>query len=139
MLAMALVIGAFVGTAFSGPAYRENTVVVPTNATSASVTVEFTGMGTSFGTIDRVIAVNSSGLGTGTVSFALYDLGGKRQTISTSTNLASGSTWYDCPKYGYVGYGVTNIVDYTARQVIVTVSQPAVTNVTRYLFGIYAK
>lgn len=136
---MALVIGAFIGTVFAGPAYRDGVVVVPTNATSASVSVEFTGLGSNFGVIDRVVAYNGGGLGTGTVSFALEDVGGITRSIATSTNLPYGSSWYDWPKYGVVGYGQTNVIEYSARKVTVTVNQPAVTNTTRYLFGVFAK
>ena len=79
--------------------------------------------------LDSVEAFNSSGSGTGAVSFAFANLSGAATVISTSSNLPPGAAWSDWPKRSYaaVSGSVTNAAagPWYARYVTVRAAQAA--------------
>lgn len=150
------------GTAVLAADYFPGTVTVEAGDTSAYTDLSLTKAigGGGAAAIDRVVVGNTSGTGTGRVSFVSYDFG--VETIladSTSTNVVPGSIFDNAPKRSVpitssVGYAVvtgnvvvtgstitttTNKEPYTVRFLRVKVVQPASASDNVYSFGVFTK
>lgn len=135
MLAMTVSAGPLGGTM-----YKEVTIRVPAGATNALEIVPlYVGGLDDYQEIDRVVALNEGGNGTGVVTFVTLDLGSVRTTLGAYAGLYSGQSGGATLRYEYIGGGQTNNLQYAARRLLVNVSQIGVTNETVYKAGIYTK
>lgn len=119
------------------PIYKEGSITIGLNATTNVASVAI-GKGDSFGYVDRVVAYNDSNAGTGVVSFTLFDVGERGSVISQSGSLTSGVMYTNSPRYIVSNGFVTNIVEYSAKRLLINVTQSA-TNpaTTTYKWGFY--
>ena len=135
MLALAL----FAMTLTAGALYKEIQVTVTNGGTSASGIIDIGTLNTQFGEVDRIVSYNSSGLGTGVVTCAVYDFGVETDVLSTSTNLPVGCAYNTRPitteQYG----ALTNIIRYSFKRLRVSVAQNATNTPTIYKCGVFAK
>lgn len=137
------------------PVYRTKTITLAAGVTNVSDYIPITDNGSeSYREINRVVAVHTSGPGTGTVSFAASDLGAT-YPISTTGDLITLAEAFDWPKYAYVSGQTVNLVTgdvfvvktdistnyqpYAVRVLKVTVTQPSSPLVNVYNVGAYAK
>lgn len=137
MLAMTVSAGPLGGTM-----YKEVTIRVPAGATSTNaleIVPLYVGGMDDYQEIDRVVAYNVSGNGTGTVTFVTYDLDAVRTTLAAYGSLYAGQSGGATLRYQYIGGGQTNNLQYAARKLLINVSQIGVTNETVYKAGIFTK
>lgn len=137
------------------PVYRNDTITLAAGVTNQSVLIPITDNGVeTYREVDRVVAIHTSGPGTGVVAFAAIDVGATYQ-ISTTGNLITLAEAFDWPKYAYVSGQTVNLVTgnvfvvktnlstnyqpYSVRVLKVTVSQPSSPLVNVYKVGAYAK
>ena len=138
MAALLIVVGLITAdVAEAGNAYREGLITIGASMTNFTDSVML-GKGEDFGFIDRVVGYNATNAGTGVVSFAMFDLGAKGAVISQSGNLTYGNFWTNSPRYAVSNGTVTNIAEYSAKRLLVTVYQTATNRTpTTYRWGIY--
>ena len=141
MLASALA----VGSVWAGGFLYTDSVMVTNGGTSAqSVFTIGSKTGDDISFVDRFVAVNVSGNGTGTVSFAAYDLG-VTVPVAVSGALTQGNAYTNWPRAVFHDPAATSTnadpdfvaEPYSVRKCILSVSQEAVTNDTVYKFGVY--
>lgn len=138
-------------------------ITVPAGATSASITNQlYRPYGSPCSEIVEVFVTTASGSGTGTVSFANYEYGRTMPFVSSSP-IKAGETFYDFPatntavRYlsteSYVfATGTVSFVQavvktnvavsvskYLSRQLVVSVTQGAVTDATVYKWAVYVR
>lgn len=137
------------------PVYRTKTLTLAAGVTNVSDYIPIADVGVgSYREIDRVVAVHTSGPGTGTVSFAASDIG-TSYTLYTTGNLITLAEAFDWPKFAYVSGQTVNLVTgnvfvvktnvstnyqpYSVRMLKVTVSQPSSPLQNVYDVSVFAK
>ena len=123
---------------------REGVINIASNGTFASSQERLVGKySDGYRTIKRFTIRQSEGNSTGTVVFATMDVGMTNIVMATGANIASSTgTRFSCMPACtnlVAGSGQTNVVDYTARDVWIGITQTAATNATVYRYGIYAE
>ena len=123
---------------------REGVINIASNVTFASSQERLVGKySDGYRAIKRFTVRQSEGNSTGTVVFATYDLGMTNIIMATGSGIASSTgTRFSCMPACtnlVAGSGQTNVVDYTARDVWIGITQTAATNATVYRYGIYAE
>ena len=136
------------------PVYRSETITLEAGVTNQSVIIPITDNGfEAYREINRLVAIHTSGPGTGVVAFASIDVGAT-YPISTTGSLITLAEAFDWPKYAYVSGQTVNLVTgnvfvvktnlstnyqpYAVRILNVTVSQPSSPLVNVYKVGVYA-
>ena len=139
-MAVALILGIGMSADFAeAGTYKEGTITIGASITNLTESVML-GKGEDFGFIDRVVGYNATDAGTGVVSFALFDCGVKGAVISQSGNLAYGTLYTNTPRYSVSNASVSNIQEYSAKRLLVTVYQTATNRTpTTYRWGIYTR
>ena len=139
LMAVALILGVGMSANFAeAGAYKEGKITIGANMSSYTEPVMLA-KGEEFGYIDRVVGYNSTDAGTGVVSFALFDCGTKGSVIAQSGNLTYGTLYTNTPRYLVSNATVTNMLEYSAKRLLVTVYQTATNRTpTTYKWGIYA-
>ena len=137
------------------PVYRPKAITLAAGVTNVSDYIPITDNGSeSYRKIDHVVAIHTSGPGTGTVAFADFDLGATRD-IYTTGELITSAYEFNWPKYAYIAGSIVNVVTgnviaaasntqtnyqpYSVRMLKVTVSQPSSPLVNVYNVSAYAE
>ena len=138
LMAVALILGVGMSADFAeAGTYKEGTITIGASMTNLTESVML-GKGEDFGFIDRVVGYNATDAGTGVVSFALFDCGAKGSVISQSGNLIYGTLYTNSPRYIVSNATVSNMLEYSAKRLLVTVYQTATNRTpTTYKWGIY--
>lgn len=147
--AVSIAVGVYAG---DSPKVYSDTITLTNTVTSGTDTFDIFEAGVVNREIVKIELDHQSGLGTGTVTVALINLGGSAETVDTSTALTPGGSYSKYPVLtttvtdtdyvvtGNVAVAVSPIrtIDigrYTGRKVRVSVSQPsnATTNTYKYV------
>ena len=139
LMAVALILGIGMSADFAeAGTYKEGTITIGASMTNLTESVML-GKGEDFGFIDRVVGYNATDAGTGVVSFALFDCGAKGSVIAQSGSLVYGTLYTNSPRYLVSNATETNMMEYSAKRLLVTVYQTATNRTpTTYRWGIYS-
>lgn len=137
-VAMALAVAAGLATARDRRVIQES-IVVPEFTTNAVVRVAIGEAGTrQYRSIDRIVAVHSSGSATGTVSFAVMEHGTDTALFSTEP-LKRGDTAAVWPRCTAGADAYTNAVQWSVMVLTAAVSQGGSPTPDVYMLTIYAE
>ena len=139
MLMMVMVLAMLVPAVFAGSKYKETSVTVTNNATSASVAIDTYDFANQAMEIERIFVYNYSGNGTGTVTFWQTDYNVTNSIVATSSALYLGQMYSTRPRTAVYAGSDTNAVCYLGRKVTAFVSQLAVVSNTVYKIGVFMR